>query len=251
PAALKPQAELAARPAAPRPGPRIDRRAAGLAAPPIGSGGMGGYYTSAEIKMKLDDLVAGDTHNVVADKIDTVGLSREGRPIWGLEIGKHIVGPDTRPVVFYSALTHAREPGGMQTLFYFVDDLLSRYGTDAFATYLLNKRRIYIVPLVNPDGYKVNEDTYTNTASFGFWRKNTRDNDGSGTFNAAQDGVDINRNYGFKWAYDDIGSSPNQTTDTYRGPSPFSESETQVERDLVTALQPKTGLSYHTYSDLL
>ncbi len=94
--------------------------------PPFGSGSMGGYWTLDEIKMKLDDLVASDVNDVVADKIDTLGYSRQGRPIWGLRIGKSVVGPDTRPVVFYNALTHAREPEGMQALFYFVDDLLSQ-----------------------------------------------------------------------------------------------------------------------------
>jgi carboxypeptidase T len=220
-------------------------------APPYGGGSMGGYWTTAEIKAKLDDLVSQDTHDVVADKIDTVGYSREGRPIWGLEIGRHVTGPDARPVVFYNALTHARESGGMLALFYFIDDLLARYGTDPFATYLLDKRRIYICPLVNPDGFRVNEDTYTSTLTFGLWRKNTRDNNLSGGFDPANDGVDLNRNYGFQWGLDDIGSSPDMTSETYRGPSAFSEPETQAQRNLVLSLTPRTGLSFHTYQDLM
>ena len=51
--------------------------------PPFGSGSMGGYWTDAEIKMKLDQMVANDVHGVVADKIDTLGYSIAGRPIWG------------------------------------------------------------------------------------------------------------------------------------------------------------------------
>ena len=121
--------------------------------PPFGSGSMGGYWTLAEVKMKLDSLVANDVNDVVADKLDTLGTTWLGRPVWGLKLGKSVVGPDTRPVAFYNALTHAREPGGMQALLYFADDLLSRYGTDPVATYLLDKRQIYIVPVVNPDGY--------------------------------------------------------------------------------------------------
>ena len=35
------------------------------------------------------------------------------------------------------------------------------------------------------------------------WRKNRRNN-GGGIF-----GVDLNRNFGYMWGYDDIGSSPN------------------------------------------
>src|SRR5205085_10361200 len=100
-------------------------------------------------------------------------------------------------------------------------------------------------------GFKVNENTYTTTLSFGMWRKNTRDNEHNGTFDPDSDGVDLNRNYAYQWAFDNLGSSPDVTTETYRGPSAFSETETQAQRDLVAALKPKTGLSFHTYQDLL
>ena len=244
------EAELASAPA-PRAQTQSLNSARAVAAPPFGAGSMGGYWTTAEIKQRLDELVAGDTQDIVADKIDTVGYSVQGRPIWGLQLGKRVTGTDTRPVAFYNSLTHAREPGGMQSMLYFAADLLPRYGTDPFVTYLLDKRRIYLVPLVNPDGYRVNELTYTNTASFGLWRKNARDNNGNGSFAADSDGVDLNRNYGFKWGFDNTGSSPDMTTETYRGPAAFSEPESQVQRDLVTALQPVTGLSFHSFSDLL
>jgi hypothetical protein len=216
--------------------------------PPFGSGSMGGYWTLAEVKMKLDDLVAADAQDLIAAKIDTIGTSIQGRPIWGLKIARAVVGPDTRPVVFYNALTHAREPEGMQALFYFVDDLLGKYGTDPTATYLLENRVIYIVPVVNPDGYIRNETT--NPGGGGLWRKNLRDNDASGTVTSG-DGVDINRNYGFQWGFDNSGSSGSPGSTTYRGPSAFSEPETRAQRDIVVALQPRTGLSFHTYGDLM
>ena len=221
--------------------------------PPFGSGSMGGFWITTEIKAKLDDLVANDPNDLVADKLDTLGYSTKGRPIWGLMLGRHRTGTNLPPVVFFNALTHCREPGGMQTLFYFVDDLLSHYGSDPFATYLLDDRRIYIVPLVNPDGYKVNEDTYFGSggATFGMWRKNVRDNNGNGVFDADSDGVDINRNFGFQWGFDDVGSSPDPANETYRGPSPFSEPESRIQRDIVAALSPKTGISFHTYGDLM
>ncbi len=218
--------------------------------PPFGSGSFGGYWTLDEIKLKLDQLVASDGNDVVADKIDTVGYSLQGRPIWGLRLGKTAYGQDTRPVVFYNALTHAREPEGMQALFYFVDDLLGKYGSDAFATSLLDQRVIYIVPLVNPDGYQINVNQYVANGTFGFWRKNARDNDLNGIING-NDGVDLNRNFGYQWGLDDVGSSPAFGSETYRGPNAFSESETRAQRDLVIALKPRTGLSFHTYSDLM
>ncbi len=239
------QLELSSRP---RPAPAKVRSAIGPdgvfrveALPPFGSGSMGGYWTLAEIKMKLDSLVASDTRDLVADRLDTLGTTAQGRPIWGLRLGRHMDGPDTRPAVFYSAITHAREPEGMQTLFYFVDDLLARYDTDSFARYLLDQRVIYICPLVNPDGYYYNQTI--SPGGGGSWRKNRRNN-------GTSYGVDLNRNFGFKWGYDNLGSSPTASSDLYRGPSAFSEPETRAQRDLVNSLQPVTGLSFHSYSDL-
>ena len=165
--------------------------------------------------------------------MDTVGYSYQSAPIWGLRIGHTTSGGSLNPVVFLNAITHAREPEGMQALFYFVHHILANYGTDPFATYLLDHRSIYLVPLVNPDGYAYN------APGGGLWRKNRDGN-----------GIDINRNFGFRWGYDNIGSSPTSTSDIYRGPSAFSEPETRAQRDLVIALRPITGLSMHTYSDL-
>ena len=219
--------------------------------PPFGSGSMGGYWTNAEVKAKLDELVADDVNDVVADTVDSIGVSVQGRPIWGLMLGKSVTGPDSRPIVLLNALTHAREPGGMQALFYFVDDLLAGYGIDPWKTYLLDHRRIYICPVVNPDGYEINYNTYlaSGGTAFGMWRKNARDNNGNHTFDSG-DGVDLNRNYGYKFGIDEVGSSSSPSSDIYRGPGAFSEPETQAQRDLIVRLQPKSAISFHTFSDL-
>ncbi len=219
--------------------------------PPFGSGSMGGYWTLDEVKMKLDSLVASDVNDVVADKLDTLGTTHYGRKVWGLELGKRVTGPDPRPVVLFNSLTHAREPIGMQALFHFVDDLLAGYGSDPWKTYLLDHRRIVLCPVVNPDGYQANVNTYVSSGgtTFGNWRKNARDNNGSGTFNTG-DGVDLNRNFGYQWGLNSVGSSGTPSSDLYRGPSAFSEPESRAQRDLVVALQPKTAMSFHTYSDL-
>jgi hypothetical protein len=228
---------------------RADGRFRTEALPPAGSGSLGGYWTLAEVKMKLDDLVASDAQGVVADRLDTLGYTLQGRPVWGLTIGTTVAGTDTRPVAFFSALTHAREPGGMQALFHFVDDLIAKYPSDPVARYLLENRRIYIVPVVNPDGYEYNKRIWDSTATFGLWRKNLRDNNANHVTDAS-DGVDVNRNYGFQWGYNNVGSSPTASSESYRGPSAWSEPETRIQRDAFAALKPVSGFSFHTYSDL-
>jgi hypothetical protein len=255
-AARRARAELAA---GPRPAGRRIWSAIGAdgayraqTLPPFGSGSLGGFWTLDEVKMKLDDLVAGDAQDLVADRIDTLGYSVLGRPIWGLRICRAAPGPDPRPVAFFNALTHAREPGGMQAIFRFVDDLLAGYGTDPWKTSLLDHRVVYVVPVVNPDGYQFNVDTWNASGgtTYGYWRKNARDNDGNGSHNTLNDGVDLNRNFGFQWGIDNVGSSGSISSDIYRGPSAFSEPETRAQRDRVVLLQPGMALSFHTYSDL-
>jgi uncharacterized repeat protein (TIGR01451 family) len=91
---------------------------------------------------------------------------------------------------------------------------------------------------VNPDGYYYNQSTYPSGG--GSWRKNRRNN-GDGSY-----GVDLNRNYGYMWGYDNIGSSPTPSSDTYRGPSAWSEPETRAVRDFVQARYPAIAFSTHS-----
>ena len=67
----------------------------------------------------------------------------------------------------------------------------------------------------------------------------------------ASRGVDLNRNFGYQWGYNNSGSSPTPSSETYRGTAPFSEPETQAMRDFVNTKNFKTALNYHTYSNLL
>ncbi len=217
--------------------------------PAFGAGSMLGYWTTAEVKMQLDALVADDAHGVVADKIDTLGYSAQGRPIWGLRLGR-AAAPGV-PAAYFNALTHAREPEGMQALMYFAGDLIAGYGSNTWATSLLDHRTIYLVPIVNPDGYVWNETTYLSTGDAGLWRKSCRDNDGDGLFNICCDGIDLNRNYGYRWGYNDVGSSPNRFSNGYRGIAPWSEPETRAQRDVINALRPGSALSFHTYQDVV
>lgn len=55
--------------------------------------------------------------------------------------------------------------------------------------------------------------------------------------NSVDIGVDLNRNYGYKFAYDNEGSTGEEDVcaSDYRGPSPFSEPETIAMRDFVTS----------------
>lgn len=199
-------------------------------------GSMGGFYTYAEIVQKLDSMRLLYPARITAKM--NIGMSHESRTIWAVKISDN---PDinesaTEPAIYFDALTHAREPQGMASMFYFMYWLLENYGTNSEATYLVNNREIFFVPCVNPDGYERNR--ITNPNGGGGWRKNRR-------VSGSCFGVDLNRNYPYGWGYNS-GSSNDPCSDTYRGPSAASEPETQAIINFIGPKNPKIGFSIHS-----
>ena len=210
-------------------------------------GSMGGYYTYDEVIQKLDEMYAAYPDLITAK--DSIGHSVENIPIYAVKISDNPNVDEDEPQVLYTALHHAREPESMMQMIYFMYYLLENYGVDDGVTYLLDNREFYFIPVVNVDGYKYNEETNPNGG--GMWRKNKRDNNGDEVFNHDDDGVDLNRNYGYKWAYDDQGSSGIPSSNVYRGTAAFSEPETEAVHQYCIAHNFKLALNYHTYSNLL
>ena len=206
----------------------------------FGYGSMGGYFTLAEIYQRLDSMYL-LYPNIITQKFQ-IGTTIESRPIYAIKISDNPNVAENEPQVFYNALIHAREPAAMMAVMYYMYYLLENYGTDPEVTYLVNNREIYFVPLVNPDGYEYNRTTNPNGG--GMFRKNRRNNGSSY-------GVDLNRNFGFQWAYNNTGSSGTPSSQTYRGTAAFSEPETQAIRNFTNSKNFKTALNYHTYSNLL
>ena len=101
-------------------------------------------------------------------------------------------------------MIHASEPLGMMNIFYFVQLLAENYDSDPELNYLVNNREMWFIPVLNPDGYIYNESIEPNGG--GMHRKNRKD---TGCGNGTSRGVDLNRNFGYNWGSDDIGSSPN------------------------------------------
>ncbi|MBI1225332.1 MAG: hypothetical protein GC192_08860 [Bacteroidetes bacterium] len=208
------------------------------------AGTMGGYFKYQEMLDMVDQMAALYPNLVKArTPITNAYTTIEGRPIYWLKISDNPNVDEDEPEVLYDAVHHAREPNSMSQLIFYMWYLLENYDTDPEIKYLVDNTEMYFVPCVNPDGYIYNETTNPNGS--GFWRKNRRDN-GNGTF-----GIDLNRNYGYKWGFDNSGSSPNPNSETYRGTEPFSEPETQMMRDFCLAHHFQIALNYHTYGNLL
>jgi len=207
----------------------------------FGQGSMGGYYTLSEIIENMDSLHAQYPHIVSAK--DSIGTSFEGRTIWAFKISDNPEVDEDEPEVFYNSLIHAREPAAMMTVLYFAWELAENYTIENLSTYLVDGREIWFLPVVNPDGYAYNE--WLNPNGGGMHRKNMR------PVCTSDPGIDLNRNWGYQWGFDNIGSSIDPCGATYRGDEAFSEPETQVVRDFIMDHDFSTIFNYHSYGNLL
>ncbi|MDQ8153631.1 MAG: M14 family metallopeptidase [Gemmatimonadota bacterium] len=168
--------------------------------------------------------------------VDTVGLSFERRPILAVKIGPRGDSP-ARPNVLFVATHHAREWAATEMAVRLITRLAT--ATDARTDSLVNQRDIWVVPVVNPDGYQY---TFTNDR---LWRKNRRPMPGGVV------GVDLNRNHSNNWGLDNFGSSPTPSSEIYRGPAAASEPETAALQAFHVLHPPVIAITYHTYAGLL
>jgi len=199
---------------------------------------MGGYKTFSEVDALLQAYAQNYPNLAV---LDTIGYSLEGRPIFAMKISDNPDVDEDEPEAMINGLIHAREPIGMEINLYVIDYLLTRYGIYPNITNMVDSIEMWFVPVVNPDGYVFNE--INNPGGGGMWRKNMRNN-GNGTY-----GIDLNRNWGFAWGFNDVGSSPDPNSLTFRGTGPFSEPETQVMRDFIDDHDFAVIINYHSYSE--
>ena len=111
-------------------------------------------------------------------RVDTIGVSIQGRLILCLAITGSSDNDLYRPEFFYSSTMHGDELTGFYLMLRLCDTLLGSYGTSQQITSLLDRTRIYINPLSNPDGTYYGGDSTVALAR---------------RYNA--DSVDLNRNY--------------------------------------------------------
>jgi len=210
--------------------------------------------------------------------------SYEGRPVEGIEIATNPNARDGRPVFLQMGVHHAREwPSSEHAMEWAYELILGYRQGDARVSDLLSRTRTIVVPVVNPDGFNASREAGELFGNGGgadtdidgsgdssdaefilaasahpneYRRKNCRFPEGPAMGNCAGvdtgivgHGVDPNRNYGAFWGGG--GSSGDFFTQTYRGPGPFSEPETQNIRELISTRQVTTLITNHTFSNLV
>lgn len=173
-------------------------------------------------------------------QLKLIGHSRQGRPILAMVIANDIKTQDPRPAILLNAAHHGDEPLSTEIAFGAIDYLLQRHAKDVEVQQWLDQLVIWIIPQVNPDGALAHLEQSWRTG-----RKNGHDLNHDGV-RQLDEGVDLNRNYPFRWASLPEGSSPEPEHPHYRGPKPASEPETQAIMAVVERERFLASISYHT-----
>jgi hypothetical protein len=157
-------------------------------------------------------------------KLHSLGKSTLGLDLWMLEIADfenpEMLPLDAREVVWVDGGTHSNEYSGVWFAAHLASFLADGYATNETATWIVENRHTWIMPLVNPDG------------SHAFGRLNAK-------------GVNVNRNYPVDW-----GANNEDPLFNNPGPAPASEVETQHNIAWFNKTQPDLYVSVHCCGNL-
>jgi len=168
-----------------------------------------------------------------------IGTSYEGRQILGLKIRAN---RGATREFFFNGGIHSREWVAPATVLYMANELVTKYGSDANVTSIVDRLDITIIPVLNPDGY-----VFTHAVGGDrLWRKNRQPNAGSICM-----GTDVNRNWPFQW--NTGGSSAAPCSDSYHGPSSQSAPETKAVVAYLSTNKARLAgyIDFHAFSQLL
>jgi g-D-glutamyl-meso-diaminopimelate peptidase len=181
-------------------------------------------------------------------KLEVIGKSVEGRPIYALRVG------NGKKEILMDGSLHAREHMTTNLLLEMIDSYSLHYLKKSTVggfnvRQVLDQTSIWFVPMVNPDGVTLvqgGKNAVKNGAlatringstNFARWKANVR-------------GVDLNDNFDSGWSL--INSAikkPNYMG--YRGPRVFSEPEAVALKNFVEKHHFKSYISYHTAGQVL
>ena len=179
----------------------------------------------------FDDPLAYPSYNQICDSLEilsmlypeicnlvSVGTTFGNREIMGLVISDDVMNEGVEPEILIAGGVHGDEKSSAMTALQYAEWLAEHYASDPNAQYIVNTAEVWIIPVLNPDGY------FNNTMTNGR-------------------GVDPNRNFETYWSSGGSGSAP------------FSEVESRAIRDLTFPDWPSAvnsrnpfvaGLSLHS-----
>ena len=243
------------------------------------SSSLGGEYYHYFTYQEMTDLLfelADEYPDIV--HLENLGYTYGGRTIWMVKLSDNASETEQEPGVLLMGAHHGNEKPSFEAVLFFIQHMVYNYSkpnmdddedglmnedpidgldndqdgmidedpSEDRVRDVLNNTQIYCIPMVNPDGVEANT------------RHNCAPNygpDGRSDVITSY-GVDLNRNYGFRWYFpyffkdnyyyewitDDLSGN-------FRGERPFCEAESKAVKDFVDATDISISLSYHDYGE--
>ncbi len=200
-----------------------------------------------EIIKEMEELAKKYPNKV---KLEVIGTTYNKRKIVVMKISNNVNNSDkNRSSILVQGLTHAREWATGAAALEIAKDILENPNSEL--SKYLDKIDVYVLPVLNPDGYEysLNQDAW--------WRKNrTKRKDY---------GVDLNRNYYSdkdptlyrlpedkpKKTEDDKGASDDPSSIQYRGPYGNSEKEIKAVTDFVKNNKIDVVIDLHGFGNMI
>jgi len=220
------------------------------------SGSFRGYFSPGQFWSFVRSMKSVGAYSNLITERESLGMTDKGNHVYGFYVCSDASRINelktTKNILYMTGLHHSREPLTVTMIVLMVINMLKGFTVPGHnhIKALLRDNVIFFVPLVNIDSY-----TYMNkmdrlgraTEQVMMIRKNRNVNPQCG---ALRGGVDLNRNYDFKFGMDESGSSSNPCAEDYRGPAPFSEKETLAIKTYVDA-HPNivSCVNIHTYGN--
>lgn len=203
------------------------------------------HYLSYDEQQQWYDLLATSPLTKNSVQLHHIGRTYENRSLTVVQISsRSIRRRRVRYAVFIDGGMHAREWLSVGVANYLLSQFLTLKDKDVKVREILRHFDLYILPLMNPDGYE-----YSRTKDR-LWRKNRSPTSHSEFWNGMDScyGVDLNRNFPYQW--DTVhGASISPCAHSYRGPAPFSENEVLSVQNFLRR-QKSPHPKFHAYFNL-
>ena len=204
------------------------------------------YHTYDEMTALLHNLAANNSDIM---SLTSIGKTYEGRDLWMVKLSDHVGEDENEPEVLFMGAHHGNEKPSYEVLIFFIQFIVDNYknGTRGVRE-AINNTELFIIPMVNPDGVEAGtrKNCAPNHGPFGLQKEVT------------SIGVDLNRNYGYRWFLFFLcpwryymTTSLADRSNAYRGEYPFCENETQAIKSFIEIHHIIISLSYHSSGELV
>lgn len=198
------------------------------------SGSFQGYFTPREFWSFHHSIQQNPDYSSLISNKEVIGRTINKNAIYGFylcdDITKLNKYKQTKNIIMMTALHHSREPLTITMMILMTINLLKEFKKEGHnnTKELFRDNIIFFIPTLNIDSYIYMNRMYRKgraSQDVMMIRKNRNVSRQCGRLTG---GVDLNRNYDYKFALDNSGSSNDPCAEDFRGPHPFSEKETQA-----------------------